>query len=391
MTYGGYGQQRRGGAASAYDDEEREPVDFGYLRREVDLPSLVARDTTLHHTRSGEYRAACPIHDGKNLSFRIWRDGSQEWHFKCYSGCNAGGDAITYLTKKDRMIRTDAIAALYRMARGGGTPTASTPHKAPARRPEPTPLTPRALQPMINCLDLPIDPSGKDTTTARDWWHTQGMADDAIEHFQLGYCPACPTAYDPRTPDRRFASATIPIWTPDQRLANIRHRLLRPPSKNGDKYRPHQSGLGAHLFNAASLTHHPDRTARTDKRIALIVEGEKKAMVTAHLDDWLPGFLYPIVSADAGVGAWLNAYGDEWEPLLWEFERVVVIFDPGPLAWVAEQTAARFGRAGCVLELPKKLDDWLLERPGERVHELVARIEDCRPLAYAPVVPGVSW
>ncbi len=374
---------------SEENGHERASVDFKLLRREVSLVDLIRRDTPLSMTGRGEeYRGPCPIHGGRGKNFRVWQDRSSgEWRYCCYSKCgNEGGDAVNYLVVKDGLSRREAIARLYRMVQSG----ARTPYTAPKHQPAPLPppLKQDDVQCYINCLDLPLDPAGRDKRTGLDWWHSQGLTDDAIRHFRLGICHRFPWMLDPSRPDFSTPSATIPIHETDGTLSNIRHRLLKPPSKRGDKYRPHSPGRGAHLFNAGSLSQYPDGTARRAGDVALLWEGEKKVMVGSSLDDFLLGNLYPILTPDSGPAAWLGGWGDAWERLLWEYERVVVLLDPGPIE-LAEKIALRFGRAGCVLQLPQKVDDWLLGEKG-RLHELIGMIVDARPLLSGSVFSGWS-
>lgn len=373
--------------------------DFAFLRSAIDLPTLVSEYTRLHATGHNQYRAACPLHGGRNLNFQIWCDAKGEWHYKCYSKCAAGGDAVTFLEQMEHITRTEAVKRLYQRLNGpslhSGRPHPSPP--LPPRAPH-EPLSPQIIIPFINCLDLPIDPTGRERTTPRQWWHSQGVDDTAIDHFKLGFCGNCPMAVDALHPHRPVPSATIPIYDAEnQTVLNIRHRLLRPPSQKGDKYRPHTRDMGAHVFNTWSLDHYPDGTRRMDQRIALIWEGEKKVAVGSSQRDWLLGFLYPIVTATSGVGSWTGTYGEGWAPLLDDFERVIVMFDPGPDAILsaAEQTAALFGRRGCVVQTPHKIDDWLLGTvggagmaPSKRLDTIIQWIEDARPLRTHSVWGG---
>jgi DNA primase len=99
----------------------------------------------------------------------------------------------------------------------------------------------------------------------REYWYTEGIFDDAINSFQLGYATKCPTA--PHSP-----SYTIPVFDINNKLCNIRHRLV---DESAGKYRPHRAGLGQQLFNAPVLS--------TPERRILLVEGEKKSIVlTQH-------------------------------------------------------------------------------------------------------------
>ena len=103
------------------------------------------------------------------------------------------------------------------------------------------------------------------------WWFQQGIYKDAIKEYQLGIClGGCPTDKEHR------ASYTIPVLDSKWRqLLNIQHRLIG--ATNGDKYRPHRSGLGRQLFNSRHVF------AKQPSLGIGLVEGAKKSIVlTQH-------------------------------------------------------------------------------------------------------------
>ena len=108
------------------------------------------------------------------------------------------------------------------------------------------------------------------TDEARTRWESWGIPDFWQDFYKLGYDPdrviwAGDTEW--HTPTMTIPIFEVKTWE----CLNVKHRLLKPP-KSGDKYRPERSGLPAALFVAD-----PDEpiTGKT-----LLVEGEKKAMVT---------------------------------------------------------------------------------------------------------------
>lgn len=102
------------------------------------------------------------------------------------------------------------------------------------------------------------------TDDAIEYWSDEGIYPVSIDRFKLGYCYACPTY-------TQSASYTIPVYSYDQQLVNVRHRLVKP---NGGKYRPECAGLGQSLFNADALREPQERM--------IIVEGEKKTIVLSQ-------------------------------------------------------------------------------------------------------------
>jgi len=316
------------------------------IRSSVDLIAVVSQDTPLRRSGANEWQGRNPFHGGDNRrGITVYYDhGEAVWKFKCFTGDGLQGDVIDYVRLRGGLEFHEAINQL----RGGigdwrrREPVATLP---PDERS--APLEWSLAERYARLLDLPIDPSGKDQTTPRDLWHRQGMDDATIARFKLGYCPSCPTAFDPADKQRRFPSLTIPVDYAGE-LLTIRHRLLTPVDPK-DKYRPHRKGAGLYLFNRDSLS--------CESRDVLIVEGEKKAMVLCRLG---VDQMIPVISATGGVKAWLGRYRGVWAPLLAERASVYVLFDPGSEE-TAERTAYLFGRRGHVVTLPDKVDDLLLQ------------------------------
>lgn len=167
----------------------------------------------------------------------------------------------------------------------------------------------------------------------RSYWYSQGLSDETINKFKLGYCPACPTYPD-------SPSWTIPIFYQDK-LYNIRHRLTNP--NGAGKYRPETSGLPQAIFNADVLS--------SGDWMTVLVEGEVKAMVLQQY-----GF------STVGIpGA--NSFKDKWAKLFDPVSIVYIALDPG-----AEQQAMEIGLtlAGNGIEtrvctLPAKPDDMIVK------------------------------
>jgi hypothetical protein len=185
--------------------------------------------------------------------------------------------------------------------------------------------------------------------TGKQWWMQRGLDANTISRFQLGYAPRCPTyVVDKDGQTYHSDSFVIPVVYRGE-VQTIRHRVASPLDPK-DKYRPEYKGLGAHLFNADSL----DVAGGGD---VLIVEGEAKAMALIALGI---ESIMPVVSSTAGVASWLKAKGQDWYRMLYEFDRVFVLFDnERKQADVVEQTARLFGRRGYIVRTPGKVDDWL--------------------------------
>lgn len=172
------------------------------------------------------------------------------------------------------------------------------------------------------------------TVPLRGLWWNEGIYDEAIDRFMLGWTDSCPTA-------KGKASVTIPVFGYENTLMNIRHRLLDPGGHG--RYRPQMSGLGNHLFNAPILNSSHERV--------LVMEGEKKAIVYDQAG-------YPTV----GIMGKANGWDDEW--IKWfDAGQIIMALDPD-----AEENAFLLGRsflnAGFkdvrVAAFPMKPDDWIV-------------------------------
>lgn len=117
--------------------------------REQVLPRLSVEDVFVDvrfgWRRGREWRAPCPLHDGRGLNFSVNTD---ELVWRCHSSCQAGGDAIAYLMRTESL---DFRAAVHELARRVGVDTGElggVTRSATARRPKPArPARPASPEP----------------------------------------------------------------------------------------------------------------------------------------------------------------------------------------------------------------------------------------------------
>ena len=257
-------------------------------------------------TRAGEYSSSCPVCQGKDR-FLFWPDKGNYLCRRCeLKGFVTDSNSLTFSQdqydawkraeaerqQKERRYRADKVGQLNQESK------ADYYHAQ---------------------------------MTDRSYWYEQGLTDETIDRFKLGYAPACPTYPD-------SPSWTIPIFY-QGKLYNIRHRLVRP---NGSgKYRPEMAGLSAAVFNADVLD--------SGDWMIVLVEGEIKTCVLTQA-----GF-----SAVGIPGA--NSFKDKWLKLFKPDSVVYVALDPG-----ADEQAREIGQAlkaggieARVCSLPCKPDDFL--------------------------------
>lgn len=209
-----------------------------------------------------------------------------------------------------------------------------------------------ALEQMHRCQDHlryhnQLDEAG------REYWHSQGIYDRAIDNFVLGYCDQCPTY-------RESASYTIPVFGYDGELINIRHRLVE---ENGGKYRPHLAGLGQQLFGADVLKGKPER--------ALVLEGEKKVICYRQ-----NGF--SAVGIMGKCARWQRAWFEWFKGV----PEIVIALDPDAegRAWRLGEAFAKAGFGGVkIANFPTKPDDAIVLH-GARLEDIEAILHTARPV-----------
>lgn len=173
-----------------------------------------------------------------------------------------------------------------------------------------------------------IEYLGYHRNVRRDYWHSEGINDESIKRWMLGYCANCRMDY------QRRSSHTMPVVNVGK-LRNIRHRLVG--ADGSDKYRPHMKGLRNTLFYADALF-------KPDNSMVILWEGEKKAIVGAQ-----NGFDGPAVMG-------IQGFQKEWAKWFMRFKTVYVCYDPDAIEKAA-QDAKLFQGRGKVVELPEKADD----------------------------------
>lgn len=189
----------------------------------------------------------------------------------------------------------------------------------------------QALERMAHCHDHEqYHDAAINSTTAMEWFISQGIQPWAVFDYKLGTCPRCPTDREGRP------SYTFPIWRKDGPLWSIRHRLQGADS---DKYRPHRRNLGRQLVNAQLLGDWSDRV--------IVVEGVKKARVIQQYD-------LPVVGILGKTG-----FEDRWLSWFHPSASICIALDPDAQE-CADKLAHRIAQHGkpvSIARFPMKPDD----------------------------------
>jgi DNA primase len=158
------------------------------LRNRVSLAQVVGRKVTWdpRKTRAArsDYWAPCPFHQEKTASFHV-DDAKGFYH--CF-GCHAKGDAITFLRETENLGFMEAVELL---AREAGMPMPDVDPAAAARAAAAQGLA-EAMEAAVRFYRLQL--STARAAEARAYLDRRGLAETALDRFEIGYAPDGRTA-----------------------------------------------------------------------------------------------------------------------------------------------------------------------------------------------------
>lgn len=246
------------------------------IKQANDLVKIAEQAGAVFKYVSGEYRSACPLHHGDNKSaFVVFtKAGEQAWN--CFTGDCGGGDVITFVQKWLGLSFNDACEWLGGEKKIDPLEIARMAEERAKRQIEVLRAEHEKTERLIQELQrtakwLEYNRIREENTRSQELWQAQGIPKRWQDFWYLGYC----NKFTANTQSGLWTTPTltIPVFQNDwDNVRDIRHRLLNPPVPN-DKYRPETPGVGSNLFFA-------DPIKMYDAERILIVEGEKKAMVT---------------------------------------------------------------------------------------------------------------
>lgn len=320
--------------------------DLEKLRFSNDLLQIAEQaGAEFHKVSANDYRSHCPLHGGDNKSaFTIYLDGGVQ-KYKCFTRQECGtGDVIDFVQKwlnisfndacewlggekqlnqadKDRIITNRAIREIQRLEEA----------------------TNKALQVLEELRQTKTWRKYHETVEQNEnyqqLWESEGIPIEWQNYWWLGYCNQFTVMTDIgkwTTP-----TMTIPVFTgKDWELQNIKHRLLNPYNPK-DKYRPEKSGLSTSPFFC-------EPEIMFDSERILIVEGEKKAMVTY------------LTLEDSKIQVIGLPGKNQWRSILDSLsgKTIYIMLDPDALSEAVEFSNKVNGR---VINIAMKIDDAINE------------------------------
>jgi DNA primase len=148
------------------------------VKQRTDIVEVIGQFTKL--TKAGKtFRGLCPFHTEKTPSFFVYPD-QQSWH--CFGACNTGGDALSFIMKKQGVEFPEALR--YLAERAGVT--IPDYHEREGEKNEKE----RLFQ--INRTAAEYYHQQLKTPAAKpayDYLVGRGLTDETMVKFQLGYAP----------------------------------------------------------------------------------------------------------------------------------------------------------------------------------------------------------
>jgi len=314
-------------------------IDIEKLLLQTDLFELVSQAGGVMKKNGDGWRGACPIHVGSNeTAFSIFVGDDGLYYWKCFSDCNAGGDAIEFVKLWRGLDFLRAVEYL-----GGNTQcdpeelarlAKERNQKAQERAERERRIAEQTLTDLRHA-EKHLYYHEHAHPWVKNEWQRRGLDESWQGFWYLGGCEDFVINDGYHTP-----TITIPIFNERREILNIRHRLMKPQTPK-DKYRPERTGLRQVPFLAMpEMGYHVDEI--------LVVEGEIKAAVTYSI---MGGMDIQVIGVP-GQGMFKHLV-DELKD-----KKIIVCPDPG-----AEEPAYQFAKdvGGRYFTLPGKIDDYLLE------------------------------
>ena len=149
------------------------------VKQKIDIVEVIGRYVTL--TKAGRnFKALCPFHSEKAPSFFVFPE-RQSWH--CFGGCNTGGDALSFVMKKEGMTFGEALRFLADKV-GVLIPTRIEPGPGRDEKERLFQVNEVAAQFYHNLLV-----TSPQAEKVRAYVSDRGLNDKSLSDFQIGYSP----------------------------------------------------------------------------------------------------------------------------------------------------------------------------------------------------------
>ena len=297
------------------------------VKQKTDIVELISQYITLKKA-GRNLNALCPFHSEKSPSFFVYPE-QQSWH--CFGACSTGGDAFSFLMKKEAI---DFGEALRQLAQRAGV-TLPTRVERDTRKDEKERLYQVNEAAALYFHHLLLESPAAEK--ARGYLAGRGLNQKAISDFQLGYALSSwealkQTLLDKKFTEREMVEAGLLVLTEENKTHDrFRNKLLFPIQES----RGRVTGFGARvlddslpkyvnspqtpLFDKSGTLYgiNVASSAIRQQNLAIIVEGYMD-VITAHQ--------YGINNVVASMG---TAITDKQITLLKKLSRnILLVLDP---------------------------------------------------------------
>ena len=353
----------------------------------TDIVDLVGRTVKL--TRAGkDYKGLCPFHQEKTASFTV---SPSKQMFYCY-GCKAGGDAITFVMKRDRVEFLDALRALGE-AVGIQMPKSGASREKSGERQALLDAHSAACALFEKLLAHP-----EHGAAARQYLEKRGITAEAVKRFQIGLAP-----------DGWDGLLNSPVgrkFTPQQLLTagllkrrekgdgfydTFRNRLMFPIRDEAGRVIAFGGRVTPGSPDPAKYLNSPETPLFSKGRCVFGLDLARQKIVETRTAVVVEGYTDVVVAHQCGVGNVVSVLGtamtEQHVTILRRFaDRIVLLFDADAAGDTAVDRAV-----GLFLTHPVEIaiasmpagtdpDEFLLQEGPEAFQQLLAAATDA--LAY---------
>ncbi|SLN31323.1 DNA primase [Ruegeria meonggei] len=153
------------------------------LRTRLSLSQVVGRkvmwDARKSNQGKGDMWAPCPFHHEKTASFHV---DDQKGFYYCF-GCQAKGDAISFVKETENVSFIEAVEIL---AREAGLPMPARDPKAQEKQDHRSQLA-EVMEQAVQFFRLQLKTGAG--TEARDYLKRRGLDDQALDRWEIGFVP----------------------------------------------------------------------------------------------------------------------------------------------------------------------------------------------------------
>lgn len=159
------------------------PGDFAYsVKQQADIVRIVGEYIKLRKSGAQNYTGICPFHNEKTGSFSVH---ATRQFYHCF-GCGVSGDVFSFVQKIENITFPEAVRTV---AQKLGIPLPKVQFASPQEAKEAKQRTVLLDLNEMACLWFQEQLRRPEAAPAREYLHSRGLDQKAIETFRIGYAP----------------------------------------------------------------------------------------------------------------------------------------------------------------------------------------------------------